>query len=151
MKRRVSLTAASAFFSTGGSNPCVIPQHVLGAWVAANGNLNQAPYNSLPAGIGPFKPANQANPYRCDKIPPNGRNVLHCCNAQVDAATRKFENTYDLGAQQKLETSIFRRVVADPHVFVLAGREDAFTFDSDLTGFHPNEVSQFDDFMNVDI
>jgi hypothetical protein len=29
--------------------------------------------------------------------------------------------------------------------------EDLFAENADLTGFHPNNVSFFDDFMNVDI
>jgi len=39
------------FFSTGGSNPAVMPEHLLRGLP----NLNNAPYNSLPVGIGPFK------------------------------------------------------------------------------------------------
>jgi len=42
---------AVTFFSTGGSNPSVLPKHLL----ARYSNLNQVPYNSLPVGIGPFK------------------------------------------------------------------------------------------------
>jgi peptide/nickel transport system substrate-binding protein len=39
------------FFSTGGAVPCILPRHLLGTLP----NINQAPYNSLPVGIGPFK------------------------------------------------------------------------------------------------
>lgn len=39
------------FFSTAGSNPAVMPKHILGNLP----NINTAPYNSLPVGIGPFK------------------------------------------------------------------------------------------------
>ena len=39
------------FFSTGGANPCILPKHILGGLA----ELNDAPYNSLPIGIGPFK------------------------------------------------------------------------------------------------
>ena len=39
------------FFSTAGSNPAVMPKHILGNLA----NINAAPYNSLPVGIGPFK------------------------------------------------------------------------------------------------
>ena len=42
---------AVTFFSTGGANPAVLPQHLLKGFP----NLNQIPYNSLPVGIGPFK------------------------------------------------------------------------------------------------
>lgn len=39
------------FFSTAGANPCLLPKHLLGNLP----NINNAPYNSLPVGIGPFK------------------------------------------------------------------------------------------------
>jgi peptide/nickel transport system substrate-binding protein len=42
---------AVTFFSTGGANPSVLPQHLLKRYH----DLNQVPYNSLPVGIGPFK------------------------------------------------------------------------------------------------
>ncbi len=39
------------FFSSGGANPCILPEHLLDKLP----NINQAPYNALPVGIGPFK------------------------------------------------------------------------------------------------
>jgi len=39
------------FFSSGGANPCILPKHIL----AGLPNINSAPYNALPIGIGPFK------------------------------------------------------------------------------------------------
>ncbi|MBD5655460.1 MAG: peptide ABC transporter substrate-binding protein [Candidatus Eremiobacteraeota bacterium] len=42
---------AVTFFSTGGANPAILPQHLL----RGLRNLNTTPYNSLPVGIGPFK------------------------------------------------------------------------------------------------
>ena len=39
------------FFSSAGANPCLLPKHLLGDLP----NINTAPYNSLPVGIGPFK------------------------------------------------------------------------------------------------
>ncbi|MBV8368817.1 MAG: peptide ABC transporter substrate-binding protein [Candidatus Eremiobacteraeota bacterium] len=39
------------FFSSGGGNPCVLPKHLLGNLKT----INDAPYNALPVGIGPFK------------------------------------------------------------------------------------------------
>ncbi len=42
---------AVTFFSSGGANPCLLPKHLL----AGLKNLNSAPYNALPVGIGPFK------------------------------------------------------------------------------------------------
>lgn len=42
---------AVTFFSTGGANPAVLPEHLL----RGLHDLNRAPYNALPVGIGPFK------------------------------------------------------------------------------------------------
>jgi peptide/nickel transport system substrate-binding protein len=39
------------FFSSGGANPCILPKHILGGAKT----INDAPYNALPVGIGPFK------------------------------------------------------------------------------------------------
>ncbi len=39
------------FFGTAGANPCVLPKHLLGALP----DINTAPYNALPVGIGPFR------------------------------------------------------------------------------------------------
>lgn len=44
----------ATYFSTGGANPCLLPKHLLDGL----DELNDAPYNSLPVGIGPFKYAN---------------------------------------------------------------------------------------------
>jgi peptide/nickel transport system substrate-binding protein len=38
-------------FSSGGGNPCLLPKHLL----AGRATINEAPYNALPVGIGPFK------------------------------------------------------------------------------------------------
>ena len=38
------------FFSTAGANPCLLPKHILGSLP----NINNAPYNAKPVGLGPF-------------------------------------------------------------------------------------------------
>jgi len=38
-----------------------------------------------------------------------------------------------------------------PPIIVTTVREDVFIFNKDLKDFRPNQVSPFDDFMNVDI
>ena len=39
------------FFGSAGANPCILPEHLL----RGLHDINNAPYNSLPVGIGPFK------------------------------------------------------------------------------------------------
>jgi peptide/nickel transport system substrate-binding protein len=41
---------AYTFFSSAGANPAIVPKHLLGG----RAELNDAPYNSKPVGIGPF-------------------------------------------------------------------------------------------------
>jgi len=57
-----------AFFGTGVASPCILPKHLL----AHEPNINHAPYNELPVGIGPFRVTTfkrdevvelEANPY----------------------------------------------------------------------------------------
>ncbi len=56
------------FFGSAGANPCLLPKHLLGLLP----NINQAPYNAKPIGIGPFRVVSwrrgdavelEANPY----------------------------------------------------------------------------------------
>ncbi|MDQ2908596.1 MAG: peptide ABC transporter substrate-binding protein [Candidatus Eremiobacteraeota bacterium] len=49
--RRPFSTFLPIFFTTGGAEPPVLPKHLLGTLP----NINNATYNSLPVGIGPFK------------------------------------------------------------------------------------------------
>ena len=67
LKRRYS-GYLPTFFGSAGANPCIIPKHILGNLP----NINTAPYNSKPVGIGPFRYAEwargdhiklEANPY----------------------------------------------------------------------------------------
>jgi len=56
------------FFGSAGANPCIIPKHILGKLP----DINTAPYNAKPVGIGPFRYVSwkrgdsvtlEANPY----------------------------------------------------------------------------------------
>jgi len=53
------------FFSSGGANPCVLPKHVLDKLP----NINDAPYNALPVGIGPFKYASWKRADSVEMVP----------------------------------------------------------------------------------
>jgi len=70
------------FFATGGANPSILPKHLLGKLP----NINNAPYNALPVGIGPFRITKwirddrvemEANPYYFRGLPKLQHVVYH--------------------------------------------------------------------------
>ncbi len=73
LKKRYSAYLPT-FFGTAGANPCILPKHILGKLA----NINNAPYNSKPIGIGPFRYVEwvrndhvtmEANPYYWRGVP----------------------------------------------------------------------------------
>jgi peptide/nickel transport system substrate-binding protein len=63
-----------SFFGSAGANPCILPKHILGDLP----DINTAPYNALPVGIGPFRITSwrrgdaiemEANPYYFRGVP----------------------------------------------------------------------------------
>jgi peptide/nickel transport system substrate-binding protein len=53
------------FFSSAGANQCLLPKHILGGLKT----INDAPYNALPVGIGPFKYASWKRADRVVMVP----------------------------------------------------------------------------------
>ncbi len=95
--------------------------------------------------------ADLAQTYSCRFIPPNGQNVTHYCNRSLEPAFDRFRSSYDEADQSRALGAIERTLVHDVPSIVTTYREDIYTVNKDLTGFHPNDVSPFDDVMNVDI
>jgi hypothetical protein len=62
-----------------------------------------------------------------------------------------FKTQYDERKRQPDANFIQRQFAADAPIIVLWFNEDLFAYNTDLRGFHPNQISAFDDFMNVDI
>jgi peptide/nickel transport system substrate-binding protein len=89
--------------------------------------------------------------YACNQIPPNGQNVVHWCNPQADAATRAVFGHYDQAQRNGDDAIIFKALAHDRPQITVVGVEEGYIYNKDLKGFHPNDVSPFDDFMNVDI
>ena len=92
-----------------------------------------------------------ANLYGCDAIPPKGQNDSHWCNRAASVAMDKFNAIYDEKARQPYLDTAIKALVDDAPVIVTKVNLDTYIFNRDLKGLHPNQVSQFDDFMNVDI
>ncbi len=89
--------------------------------------------------------------YACDQFPPNGQNSMHWCNKKADAAMQAFKLTYDFNEQKRYNALVQDAIAADVPTYVTSVNEDLFPHNVDLQNFHPNSVSAFDDFMNVDI
>jgi peptide/nickel transport system substrate-binding protein len=99
--------------------------------------------------IGPFP--DLSNLYSCKQMPPNGQNWLRWCNPVAEAAMDAIKLTYDPVRQKRYSDIVQRTLANDAPTFVSAVGEDVYGYNSDLVGFHPNQVSEFDDMMNVDI
>ncbi len=89
--------------------------------------------------------------YGCKNRAPHGQNILQWCDPVAEAAMQKFLVTYDPDEQKRLDDIVQERLVATRPTFVTGIAENIFAMNTDLTGFHPNAVSSFDDMMNVDI
>jgi ABC-type transport system substrate-binding protein len=63
----------------------------------------------------------------------------------------KFKREYDERKRQPYADLVQNAIAREVPTSVLWVNEDVYAYNSDLTGFHPNQVSQFDDFVNVDI
>ncbi|MBV8689882.1 MAG: peptide ABC transporter substrate-binding protein [Candidatus Eremiobacteraeota bacterium] len=92
-----------------------------------------------------------SNLYECNQAPPNGQNMMHYCNPQVDAAMEKFKRSYDEAKRQQYVNFEQEQIVKDVPTIVLYVLKDGYAYNTDLTGYHPNQLSPFDDMMNVDI
>ncbi len=92
-----------------------------------------------------------SNLYSCKQIPPNGQDFMHYCNARADEAMEKAKLTYDEKVRAQYVDTVQEQVVKDVPTVVLYVLKDGYAYNRDLTGFRPNQVSGFDDMMNVDI
>jgi len=91
------------------------------------------------------------NLYGCKRAPPIGQNDVRYCDPEVDAAMRRQLSTYDDARQRAESRFIQTRLVRDAPMVVLDAREDGYAFNDDLRGFKPNQVTPFDDLVDVDI
>lgn len=87
----------------------------------------------------------------CTSIPPRGQNNTRYCNPAADKLMQAFNVTYDPVEQRRLKAELMKIFVADAPMIVLGIRENVYVENRDLRGFHPNQVSGFDDMMQADI
>jgi peptide/nickel transport system substrate-binding protein len=89
--------------------------------------------------------------YACDQIPPSGQNDIRWCNPTATAAMHNLFSHYDQAQRNADDAIVFEQLAKDTPTVVTYIRDDIYVFNRDLKNFHPNNVTPFDDFMNVDI
>jgi peptide/nickel transport system substrate-binding protein len=89
--------------------------------------------------------------YGCDAISPKGQNDSGWCDPRAQAAMEAFKRSYDPGEQKKESARAQEILAADVPTFVLNVNEDLYAQSARVKNFHPNSVTAFDDFMNVDV
>jgi peptide/nickel transport system substrate-binding protein len=87
----------------------------------------------------------------CDGIPPNGQNVTRLCDPRLNALLHQEKAAYDEPDRKRVIAKLDDRIDALVPYFVLFIQDDIHGYNTDLTGWHPNTVTPFDDMMNVDI
>jgi peptide/nickel transport system substrate-binding protein len=114
--------------------------------IIQNGKFDIVMFNWVDDPIGDFTP-----PLGCAEIPPNGQNDVHWCNPTANAAMLKVFSDYDQSARNVDDRVVLEQLAKDLPEIVIWSVQNLYVHNKDLKGFHPNGVSPFDDFMNVDI
>ena len=127
------------------------PAPLMFAPYANNGIVYGGKWDVITFGWGGDPVGDLSNLYSCEQIPPAGQNDPRYCDRAVDAAMQAFKQEYDEKKRQKYSNIFQAGIAKDVPIIVLDIQEDIYAYNSDLTGFHPNQLSPFDDFMNVDI
>ena len=89
--------------------------------------------------------------FSCEGIPPAGQNYGRFCDRSIEPAMANFRKTYDAKEQGAALGEFERGLVPAVPTIVIYYVDNIFLENGDLTGFRPNQVSTFDDMMNVDI
>jgi peptide/nickel transport system substrate-binding protein len=89
--------------------------------------------------------------YGCNAFPPAGQNDLRWCNTTAQSAMTALFGHYD-PAQRKSDLKIMmRQFIDDAPSIVSYLRVDMFAYRKSLKNYHPNNLTPFDNMMNVDI
>ncbi len=89
--------------------------------------------------------------YGCNSFPPAGQNDLRWCNQTAQGAMDALVGHYEQ-SQRIADLSVFmREFIKDVPSIVSFLRVDLFAYNKDLKNYHPNNITPFDNMMNVDI
>jgi len=89
--------------------------------------------------------------YGCDAMPPAGQNDARWCNQTAQSAMEALLGHYDL-SQRKADLKVsMQEFIDDAPSIVSFLRVDLFAYNKDLKNYHPNNLTPFDNMMDVDI
>lgn len=89
--------------------------------------------------------------YGCRSFPPTGQNNLRWCNETAQAAMDALYGHYEQSQRNADVKVVMRAFVKDVPSIVSFVREDLFAYNKDLKNYHPNNLTPFDNMMDVDI
>jgi peptide/nickel transport system substrate-binding protein len=87
----------------------------------------------------------------CTLFPPNGQNLSRFCDPKLEVLLQEEKTAYDEAARRAVIAKAMPIIIDDAPFLVLYVLEDVHAYNSDLTNWHPNNTTPFDDFLNVDI
>ncbi len=119
--------------------------------LASGGILYGGKFDVIAYGTGVAYPDQLSIAYGCDSVPPKGQNFPHYCNRALQPAFDDFLRQYDTAGQGRDLAQISATIAADVPTLVTSSREDIFAFKSSLVNFNPNNITPFDDMLDVDI
>jgi peptide/nickel transport system substrate-binding protein len=89
--------------------------------------------------------------YGCRSFPPAGQNDLRWCNKTAQGAMDALVGHYEQSQRNADLKIIVHEFVKDVPSIVSFLREDLFAYNRDLKNYHPNNLTPFDNMMDVDI
>ncbi|MDE2481589.1 MAG: peptide ABC transporter substrate-binding protein [bacterium] len=89
--------------------------------------------------------------YACNAIPPKGQNDPRWCDPVADRAMHALYGHYEQPQRNSDVKVVVDRMYDQVPVIVQDQRMDVFAVNGDLKNFHPNAITPFDNFMDVDI
>ena len=92
-----------------------------------------------------------SNLLECAQIPPNGQNLMRYCDAETDRALEAVKGAYDERVRARYVQAVQRSVAHNVPTIVIFLRDNINTYNTDLRNWHPNQLTLFDDMLNVDI
>ncbi|MBV8643400.1 MAG: peptide ABC transporter substrate-binding protein [Candidatus Eremiobacteraeota bacterium] len=87
----------------------------------------------------------------CDGIPPKGQNITRLCDPVIQGLLEQEKAAYDEGPRKAIIAKLDDRLDEVVPYFILYVRDDIHGVNKDLQNWHPNSITPFDDFLNVDI